>query len=382
MGVLTGSPKSVISVEDQSIIQATPVSGLIIVQGITNRGEIGKSIFIGNPLQFRRKMGGKRADDPFSTYCLRLLEAGVKLWVVRAGHYTDIDDEDTIDGTLAVDDNEVPATSGSTWSAKAVGPGYDGTTVTITDAASGTANKLDIVVKLNESDVTATLIDVEDAPNAAGIVSINKKLDAKGAGVQLTSIDTIMDATVLTLAGGVQTIGSIIAADWNGTVTGRNGWFATSGVVDAFRIANIGVEDPVVDAALAAHTIARGDMRFHIGTPLGLNAAGMEAYRDGTTPYTHTALDTRFGSLVAGDVNITDAELDETFDIPGLVDYLGLQARKDIKQGNWFSAAGPKRGKVTSPNNGVPYNMLSGSLAADYDRIYPKGVNVVGFDKD
>ena len=26
--------------------------------------------------------------------------------------------------------------------------------------------------------------------------------------------------------------------------------------------------------------------------------------------------------------------------------------------------------------------MLSGALAADYDRIYPKGVNVMGFDKD
>ena len=382
MALLQGSPKTVISVEDKSILQTTPISGIIIVQGITNRGVVGDVVFIGNPLQFRRKLGGKRSDDPFATYCLRMLEAGVKLWVIRAGHYTDIADEDTVDGTKATANNEIVATSGSTWNAKDVGPGYNGTTITIVAASSGTANKLDITVALNESDITTTLLDVEDAPDAAGIIAINNKLDAKQAGVQLVSIDTIMDATVLTLAGGVQTIASIVSADWTGDVSGKNGWHAADGVVDAFRIANIGVEDPVVDEGLRAYTEARADMRYHIGAPLGLNAAGMEAYRDGTTPYSHTAHNSRYGSLVVGDVNITDAELDQTFDIPGLIDYLGLQARKDVRQGNWFSAAGPKRGIVSSPNNGVPYNLLSGALAADYDRLYPKGINAMGFDKD
>ena len=382
MATLQGSPKTVLSVEDQSIISTTPISGIIIVQGITNRGEVGKSVFVGNPLQFRRKLGGKSTDDKFSTYCFRMLEAGVKLWVTRAGHYTDINDEDTVDGTKSTANNVVAVTSGSTWEAKDVGPGYDGTTITIVAATSGTANKLDVIVSLNESDITTTLYDVDNAPDANGILSINKKLDAKGAGVQLVSMVVAMDATVLTLAGGAQVIGSIVTADWNGSVSGRNGWHASDGVVDAFRISNIGVEDPDVDEGLRVYTELRGDLRYHIGTPTGLNASGMEAYRDGTAPYSHTAHDSRFGSLVAGDVNITDSELDETFDIPGLVDLLGLQARKDIKQGNWFSAAGPKRGKVTSPNNGVSYNMLSGALAADYDRIYPKGVNVMGYDKD
>ena len=110
MAVLQGSPKTVISVEDKSIIQTTPISGIVIVQGITNRGEVGGVKFIGNPLQFRRKMGGKRSDDPFSIYCLRMLEAGVKLWVIRAGHYTDINDEDTVEGTKATDNNEVAIT--------------------------------------------------------------------------------------------------------------------------------------------------------------------------------------------------------------------------------------------------------------------------------
>ena len=382
MAELTGAPKVVISVEDQSIIQATPISGIVIVQGITNRGDIGKPIFIGNSLKYRRELGGKRADDPFSTYAIRMLDAGVKLWVIRAGHYTDIADEDTIDGTNATDNNVIAVTSGSTWSAKAVGPGYNGTTITITAASSGTANKLDVVISLNESDITTTLIDIDDAPDAAGIISINQKLDAKRAGVQLDSIEVIMNAVVLTLAGGVQTTASIVTADWNGSLAGRNGWHASDGVVDAFRIANIGVEDPDVDEGLRAYTVARGDMRYHIGTPLGLNAIGMEAYRDGTTPYSHTAHNTYFGSLVAGDPNITDAELEETFDIPGLLDYLGLQAKKDIKNGAWFSAAGPKRGRITSPNNGMTFNLLSGANAVDNDRIYLKGVNAVGVDKD
>lgn len=381
MAALQGSPKTVLSVEDQSIISTTPISGIIILQGITNRGEIGKSVFIGNPLQFRRKLGGKRTDDKFPTYCIRLLEAGAKLWVTRAGHYTDIDDEATIDGTKSTGSITV-TTDVSTWEAKDVGPGYDGTTITIANASSGTANKFDVTIKLNESDISNTMYDVDKNMDASAIASFNLKLDAKQAGVQLVSITNNMAIGTVSLSAGAQVIGSIVTADWNGSVSGRNGWHASDGVVDAFRISNIGVEDPDVDEGLRVYTELRGDLRYHIGTPTGLNASGMEAYRDGTAPYSHTAHDSRFGSLVAGDVNITDSELDETFDIPGLVDLLGLQARKDIKQGNWFSAAGPKRGKVTSPNNGVSYNMLSGALAADYDRIYPKGVNIMGYDKD
>jgi len=162
----------------------------------------------------------------------------------------------------------------------------------------------------------------------------------------------------------------------------QNGWYAADEIVDAFRIANIGVESAVVDEGLRAYTVSRADMRYAIGTPLGVNADGMEAYRDGTAPYNHSPHDTFYGSLVGADVNITDAELAETFDIPGVVDYLALQLRKDLRFGPWFSAAGPKRGRVISPNNGVPYNLLSGTLSADYDRIYNKGVNAMGFDKD
>lgn len=381
MSLLTGHPKVLLTVEDQSIIKNTPISGIILLQGITKRGETNVPHFCGSPLQFRRKLGGERTDDKFPSYCLRLLNAGAKLWVIRAAHYSDVSDPGTIDGTKATGSIQ-PASDGSAWTATAVGDGYNTTSVTIVAAKSGAANKFDVTIQHGDSDIDYELLDVDKAPDAAGIASINLKLNAKGAQVNLVSIAGAgLVAGTVTLSSGAQTIGSIVAADYTGNVAGT-GWHVGNAVTDAFRAANIGIEDPDVDEGLRVYIEARKDMVYHIPTPIGVNATGMGAYRDGTSPYSHTAHDSFYGRLVAGDINITDQITGEKYDIPGLVDVLALQARKDIKYGNWFSAAGPKRGKINMPNNGISYNLGSAALSASFDTIYSKGVNAVIQDPD
>jgi len=379
---MTQSPKVTITAQDRSILTNTPVAGIVVVQGVTNRGRTARPIFAGSPLQFRRKLGGKRTDDRFSTYCLRMLEGGVKLWVIRAFHYTDVTDAATVEGTAATITIPNPiVTDGSTWQAESVGDGYNGTVITIADAASGTAGLKDITIELPESDTTSTLTDVVTAPDAAQIEEINNRLFAIDAGVVLVSISGAgFENGSESLAGGVQLIANIVDTDYTGDVGGGTGWHVVDSVTDAFRAVQIGVEDPDVDEGLRAYIVQRGDMRYGIPTPLGLNASGMLAYRLGTAPYTHVAHDTFYGSLVGGDISITDADTGETFDIPGLVDYTIIQSRKDTNQNPWISGAGPKRGRTPMPNNGVPYNLASGALQAEYDQIYPAGVNAMVYD--
>lgn len=383
--ILTGAPKIALDVSDKSIVKTTPLAGIAIVQGPTLRGKIGEAHFIGNSLQFLRKLGGDYSanESKFPIYCKRILDAGGKLWVIRAGHYTTITDKGTLEGTKATATITV-TTNNSVWTAEEVGAGYNGTTVVIADASSGDAALKDITITLKDSDISVILRDVKKVMTAGEIADFNLLLKGKGAGVVLTSIATQIENGAGTLAGGVQAVANIVAADYTGSTAGQNGWHVADSVTDAMRIANIGLPgDEDVDDGLRAYCIARGDMRYYIGTPLGINATGILAYRAGTTPYSNTPHNTYLGSLVAGDINITDSvNRDKTFDIPGVVDRLSGRLRTDVKFGPWWSDAGPKRGQVISPNNGVPYNLGSAALAADFDNIANKGINAMIQDAD
>jgi hypothetical protein len=380
---LSGLPKVDTEVGDKSIIQSTPLAGIGIVQGPTKRGKIGEAIFIGNELQWYRKMGGEYAagESKFPTYCLRILRTGGKLWVIRAAHYTSPADKTTLVGvkgnaTITVSSNN------SVWTAEEVGDGYNGSTIVIVSASSGDATKKDITISLTDSDTPVVVKDVKRAMTAGEISDFNAKLKALGAGVVLTSIATQIENGTGTIASGAQVVSAIVAADYTGTLTGANGWFVADKIVDSFRIANIGLLDENVNDGLRTYCIARKDLRYYIPTPIGLTSTGIEAFRDGTSPYSVAAHDTYLGSLIAGDINITDPITDGTYDIPGLVDMFALRLQCDIKNAPWLLGAGPKRGRVASPNNGVPYNMASAALSADADRIFNKGVNFMVNDPD
>lgn len=382
---LSGSPKVLTQVVDASIISNTPLAGIGIVQGPTRRGKIGEAIFCGNKQQFIRMCGAEYpgAESRFPMYVMRILDAGGKLWIIRAGHYTDPLDKSTLVGTKGTATITI-SSNNSVWTAEEVGDGYNGTTIVITDASSGTANLKDILITLQDSDISVTMLDVKKAMTATEIADFNAALKSKGAGVVLTSIATQIENGTGTIAAGAQVVSAIVAADYTGSVTGANGWFVADKITDSYRIANIGFLDEDVDVGLAAYVIARGDMRFMVNTPLGVNAAGMEAYRAGTSPYSYTAHDTYLGDMIGGDVNINNPtnKNGAALNIPGVVDRLSGRLRTDVQDFPWISDAGPENGKIISPNNGVPYNLGSPALAADFDRIYLKGVNAVINDND
>lgn len=383
---LSGFPKIVTEVVDKSIISNTPLAGIGIIQGPVQRGKIGEPIFVGNKLDFIRKCGAEypAVDSRFPTYVMRLLDAGCKLYIIRAGHYTTITDKTTLVGTKGAATITV-SSNNSIWNAEEIGAGYNGTTIVIVDATSGTANKKDITITLKDSDISVVLYDVSKTMTAAEIADFNASLKAKGAGVTLVSIATQIENGTGTLASGAQVVANIVAADFTGSPVAGNGWYVADAIMDAYRIANISmIGDSAVDIGLAAYVVARGDMRFYIGTPLGITADGMEDWRDGTSPYSYTPHNTYLGDMVGGDVRISNptSPTGAQFDIPGVIDRFSGRLRCDQKQAPWISDAGPEQGLIISPSVGIPYNLASPANSAAADIVYNKGVNAIINDKD
>ncbi len=383
MAEISGAPKTQFDVSAQQLVPTISSTGIGIVQGPLNRGKIGEASFITNAVEFLRKHGGELEDSKFPIYVRRLLEAGCKLWIIRAGHYTDPTDKTTLVGTKATATITI-SSNNSVWRANEVGAGYNGSTIIITSATSGNVAKKDIAIKMKDSDITITLQEVDRAMNAAAIADFNLALKGAGAQVELVSIATQIENGTGTLATGAQDVTVIVAADYTGNSSQGNGWFVADKITNSMRIAQIGkVGDEDVDDGLRAYVALRKDMRYYIGTPLAVNDVGMLAYRNGTSPYSNGATNEWLGSLIAGDVNITDfSNKNKTYDIPGVVDVFGRRLLTDAKSadkdgGQWRSHAGPKNGRVTSPNNGVPYNLASPALSPNYDAIYPKGVNAI-----
>jgi phage tail sheath protein FI len=377
MNELTGAPKTVINVSDQSLIIDTPVGGIICVQGVTRRGKPGEPEFVGNTAQFRRKFGGYHpiSNDPL--YFMRLLDAGVKLWISRVSHYADVTDKGSAAGTKATGTLTV---SGSVVviNAEAPGDGYNGTTIQIKAADSGNTANVDLIIKLPDSDIELRIYDVKKAMTVDEIDLLNKTLP----GVNIASITTAIPVGTVTLAGGVEDITAIDEDDYIGDTVGKTGWFSFGKVKDAFRIANISKPVPAVDAALSAYVASRKDMRFHTAPPVTATAEGIEDYRLGTGAYSHTPIDNWMGNLIAGGIEInhpTDSK--KKVNVPGIVDALPLIARKDVQFGPWFSAGGTTRGLSKMPNNGVIYNLADPDNAADFDRIYGLGVNAMVDDE-
>lgn len=92
---------SEINIIDLSLIVGTGLKGIVGVIGTTDLGIHGNRRMIGTWDEFKKYYGGLRADTVFPLLMKRALEAGARLKVSRAGHYTDTADQSTLVGTKA-----------------------------------------------------------------------------------------------------------------------------------------------------------------------------------------------------------------------------------------------------------------------------------------
>lgn len=217
----------------------------------------------------------------------------------------------------------------------------------------------------------------EVARDGSNIDSINALLEARYQEKQLVffarSTNPLITNGTYYLAGGEQLITAITDTDYIGNKESQTGWYAFDNIFDSYYIFNFDRPSPAVDIALANYCAARKDMRFVIRCPVGMTAVGMEEYRMGTGIYNHDPIDTYIGKLVTGDIRVSYQG--NKVAVSAIAEVCALQMKKQFE---WLSTAGPNRGKLSTKVLGSPYNLLSPALLAEYDRLYPKGINAVG----
>ncbi|GAB4493393.1 MAG: hypothetical protein OHK0045_22830 [Raineya sp.] len=366
------SPKTIVNISDLSNLKLPKLQGVACVQGVTTMGELRKPILITSWEEFEQIYGAYHPDSLFPFYCEQALKNGAKLYVSRVAHYSDLEDLSTVEGDFA----SVSVGTNIVARGLHIGIGYNDVKVTI---SNGTNASTQVNITIQKGKNKQELFDVPR--NGTTLKEINALLGQR-YGEKLLVVFTTSIGTknftngTYTLTGGNQDINNITDADYIGEKTTNTGWFAFDEIVDSTYIFNFDRPVPEVDIALAEYCKARKDMRFVIRTPVELNALGMEEYRMGTGAYSHTPIDTFLGKLVVGDIRV-DYKGQKTIISP-IAEVCALQMKKQFE---WFSTAGPNRGKLSKAVLGSPYNLLSPALQPEYDNIYQKGINAVGIHK-
>ena len=379
------SPQTIVDIVDFSKLPLKTLKCVACVQGVTMKGPLAKPILIQKWEDFVQIFGGYHPDSMFPLYCERALNNGAKLYVARAANYDDLNFKDSYYGTPA----SVLLAPSTNIRAFSLHPeiGYNDVEVTI---SGGTQLVCDILVRQKGME-DQTLKGVKRNVTRADILDINQQflnkyrdktlVEFKGIFPNVFPINPLATVTFqstggyLILGGGIQTL-PVSADNYNGLANGGTGWHAFNEIVDSKIIYNFDAPMPEVDAGLAEYCAKRKDMRFVIRTPLELTANGMEDYRMGTGAYSHPALNTYFGKLIAGDIRVFYKGAKVL--ISAIADVCALEMKKSLQ---WLVAAGLERGVLPNDVVGCPYNLLSPALKDDYDNIYEKGINAIGIHR-
>lgn len=263
---------------------------------------------------------------------------------------------------------------------EAVGDGYNGATIETKVAKSRKAGYVDFYINLPDSDLEAVLRDVDQfAVSAPDIININARLRGVDGGVAIASITGSIPVGLGTLAGGVQDLSQLVAADYTGSKLSQVGLHVFDGVKDSMRIFNINKAVPEIDQAFADYCASRKDMRGVGRTPLGLSITGIGDYRNGSGAYVHQPIDTFYYDLWYTDGEITDPSDIDIKDkvITNLAFKLASRSIKDRKGGEWLSDSGDQSPIPFSKVNRVPVNLLSPAYNEDYGDIYEAGLNAI-----
>ena len=265
--------------------------------------------------------------------------------------------------------------------AKYPGKGYNGNIV-VSAAASGDATKVDLTVSFEQSpDATDEVVqNIQLTPTGQDITDANEVF----VNYNITLVVGDIPTGTIAVGGGNEVVSNIDANDYTGNKGAGNGLYSFSSNKTGTRLINM-VADPVIDAAYAAYSEARKDIRFHLGTPIGANAQGMSDYRFGEGTYSHTPVNTHFGRMIVGDLSVPDPRNVTTqLILPGVVAAFPNILLKDANGFPWLHAAIlPDFGVLGKPNNGVPFDINSNDNRPDFDIISATkgGINAVTNDE-
>ncbi|CAB4185173.1 Tail sheath protein, subtilisin-like domain containing protein [uncultured Caudovirales phage] len=256
--------------------------------------------------------------------------------------------------------------------AKAVGPGYNGTILKITAPTNGTGVDLEVSLP-GYPDLTETTKNFPTVPLTNDLNLFNQRsklIDLSGF------TGTLCPRPLVTLISGVQNVAEITTVDYIGDVAGQTGIRAFDGSPDITKIAVPEKAINALDVALANYAVSRGDVIAVLRTPVGLDGLGVQDYREATGAYSGTAVDTWQACMTTGGLTVLHPTNLVKQDIPEIADVLAAFSKKDNTSPVWFSAAGPKRGRIKNAL-GVVYDFGSAARQLQADNIANRGVNPV-----
>ena len=176
--------------------------------------------------------------------------------------------------------------------------------------------------------------------------------------------------------GGAEDKTLISDIDYIGDASTRTGIHSFDTDVEITKLAVPSLANPIIDKYLADYADARKDLRVFVRTPLGVSGSTAIAYRNGTTPYNHTAINSWRASMFYGGLLVTDPVTGLEAQSSELGDIAAIYSNKDNKSVEWFSAAGSKRGTLKNVR-GVINNLYSPALRTTADAVSIAGINAI-----
>lgn len=226
MGINTGAASLNINIIDNTTTNRPAIKGLTAVIGETKLGEIGKPYTAGSWSEFLRRFGGLIADSDFPFYCQRALGSdtnpGAPLIVVPVGHYTNIANPATLQGTKATDTLTQLAVSETL------------ATATVTVTAAGVAGNTIQILSFENYDKDLGTYTVGVAPTTTSVAAGIAAAIQAGTGTHgYTASAALAVVTITAPAGSGATANDfILSSEIVGTVAATLGSFM-SGVTEA-----------------------------------------------------------------------------------------------------------------------------------------------------
>lgn len=370
----SGTPRAEVEILDLSILVNTGLKGVIGVHGITEWGPVDTPTLVGSWPEYQRKFGGLLTTSDFPHICKRALEAGGRLKIARAGHYTTITNAASLVGvkaTITVGEDDATVT----FTAKSVGAWGNKVLINVVAAANLDEDSLDIVINIaGYPQFQYTYRNFPITATPAAIADFN----AKQNWVNISfGTDVTLAIANFQLATGAQDVTAIVTADYTGDEGAQTGFRCFDNSTDIVKISVPEKCVSAIDVALSAYADSRGDLLSIHRTPVGLDADGMVDYRNASGAYSAgTALNTWRSIMTTGGLRVTHPTTGLEVQITELGDVLGAMSRKDNVSLEWFTFGGPKRGLIKNVL-GVVYNVGTAARRLQADNLDIMGLNPV-----
>ena len=327
MSNLSGVPRTEVNYLDLSVVVPGAQTGVSGIQIKTQRGVRGKRYLIGNWQEFKRKLGGYVAGHKDVEMAKIVLDQGAPLEIVRALHYTDIDDISTVDGTkgtASISSAEVLATGSFTITGGTASAGVNKINAVLVNGVDvlGTAVDWATSHAATATAVAAQITSNTSTPNysAVAVGAVVTITAAAGSGdspngfvVSPTVAGDVTVGSIVNMAGGVDAKSvSLIAEEVGNGYNGSTFTIAASvsGIVGNVDITVLAAES---DQALVVQNVS--------GTPTTGQLADINAKLEFVKIASYTnALPIGTGTISGGAITLTSIDDD---------DYIGSSIAKN-----------------------------------------------------